>query len=127
VKRPKLAPLGTLEERVMTVMWRTEAATVREVARGLGKKLAYTTVMTTLDRLHRKGLLARERDGNAFRYRASLDRDAFHRRLVGETVSDLLARSGDPVLAGFLDAAEAIDETNLKRLERLIAQRRGKR
>jgi predicted transcriptional regulator len=43
----------------------------------------------------------------AFRYRAALSRDDFHRRIVEETVSGLLARSADPVLAGFVDAAAA--------------------
>ena len=108
----------------MAVLWRGSATTVREVARKLGGKLAYTTVMTTLDRLHKKGLLARNKEGNAFRYHAAFSRDEFHRRLVEETVSGLLAKSADPVLAGFVDAAADLDEANLARLERLIAARR---
>lgn len=108
----------------MEVMWRERTATVRELARRLGRKRAYTTVMTTLDRLHRKGFLAREKEGNAFRYRVAVTRDAYHRRLVEQTVSPLLAKSTDPVLAGFVDAAASVDEENLARLERLIARRR---
>lgn len=127
MKRPKLMPLGSLEERVMDVMWDGDARTVREVAARIGRRLAYTTVMTTLDRLHKKGLLARVREGNAFRYRAAVTRDEFHRRLVEDTVAGLLAQSADSALAGFLDAAEAVDEENLARLERLIARRRGRR
>ncbi len=122
--RPPIAELGALEEKVMAILWRTDSANVREVVRKLGSRLAYTTVMTTLDRLHRKGLLARAKEGNAFRYRAALSRDQFHRRLVEETVAGLLAKSADPVLAGFVDAAASIDEDNLARLERLIAERR---
>jgi predicted transcriptional regulator len=80
--------------------------------------------MTTLDRLFKKGLLAREKQGNAFVYRAAISRDAYHRRLIEEAVGALLARSADPVLAGFVDAAAASDEKNLGRLERLIAERR---
>lgn len=108
-------------------MWRGGEASVRDVARRLARKRAYTTVMTTLDRLHTKGLLARTKEGNAFRYRAALSRDDFHRRVVEETVAGLLARSADPVLAGFVDAAAAADEENLSRLERLIAERRRTR
>jgi len=109
---------------VMDVLWRGEPATVREVARRLGKRRAYTTVMTTLDRLHRKGLVARAKEGNAFRYRAALTRDQFHRALVESAVSTLLSKSTDPVLAGFVDAAVSVDEKNLARLERLIAKKR---
>jgi predicted transcriptional regulator len=109
---------------VMDILWRDSPLQVRDVVRQLGRKLAYTTVMTTLDRLHRKGLLARDKLGNAFRYRPALSRHEFHRRLVEDTVGVLLARSADPVLAGFVDAAAAIDEDNLERLEQLIAERR---
>jgi predicted transcriptional regulator len=118
-------PLGELEGRVMEIVWRTEApVAVREVARRLGGKLAYTTVMTTLDRLYKKRLLVRAKDGNAFLYSASMDRDAFHRRVVESAVSELLVRSAEPVLAGFVDAALSADGDNLERLERLLAERR---
>jgi predicted transcriptional regulator len=119
--------LGALEQDIMEVMWRGGAASVREVARQLSRKRAYTTVMTTLDRLHTKGLVVRVKEGNAFVYRAALSRDEFHRRIVEETVSDLLATSAGAVLAGFVDAAAAVDEENLARLQRLIAERRRKR
>lgn len=108
----------------MGILWEDHPASVRDVARRLGGKLAYTTVMTTLDRLHKKGLLARDKDGNAFLYRPALSRDEFHRRLVEATVHELLEKSADPVLAGFVDAAAAVDADNLERLERLIAERR---
>ena len=108
----------------MAVLWDAGAGNVREGARALGGKLAYTTVMTTLDRLHKKGLLARAKQGSAFLYQAALSRDEYHRRLVEETVVGLLERSSDPVLAGFVDAAATVDEENLARLERLIAARR---
>jgi BlaI family transcriptional regulator, penicillinase repressor len=124
-----LRPLGELEERVMAELWGEAdmALSVREVSRRLGTRLAYTTVMTTLDRLFKKGLLAREKDGIAFRYRPRIDRDEYHRRVVKHAVSGLLSRSAEPVLAGFLDAAESIDTAHLERLERLIAERRRRR
>lgn len=124
MKRRELAALGTLEERVMRIVWDGDVLLVRDVVQRLGGKLAHTTVMTTLDRLHKKRLVARERVGIAFAYRAAMTHDEFHRRLVGTTIGRLLARSADPVLAGFVDAAADADEANLARLERLIAARR---
>lgn len=108
----------------MEVLWRRGRLPVRDVLRHLGGGLAYTTVMTTLDRLYKKRLLARDKDGNAFVYEPALTRDDYHRLAVEHAVSPLLARSGDPVLAGFVDAAAAVDEDNLRRLEQLIAERR---
>ena len=112
----------------MDVLWRSGPLAVREVCAKLEGKpaLAYTTVMTTLDRLFKKGLLARTKDGNAFVYQPALTRDDYRRRIVESTVSGLMARSADadPVLAAFVDAAAEVDEENLSRLEALIAERR---
>lgn len=119
--------LGTLEERLMEVLWRSGPLPVRDVcARLKGKPvLAYTTVMTTLDRLFKKGLLARVKDGNAFVYQPALSRDDYRRRIVESTVSGLMrASDANPVLAAFVDAAAEVDEDNLSRLEALIAERR---
>jgi predicted transcriptional regulator len=119
--------LGQLEERVMELFWAArEPLSVRDLCKQLKGRpeLAYTTVMTTMDRLFKKGLLARTKDGNAFLYSAAMSRDEVHRRIVEETVSGLLEQSADPVLAAFVDTAANIDEGNLKRLELLIAERR---
>src|SRR5688500_2427208 len=101
--------LGELEHRVLDLLWDRGPVPVREVARLLGGTRAYTTVMTTLDRLFKKGLLARDKDGIAFVYRPACSREAFHRRLVEAAVTDLLSRATEPVLAGFIDAAASID------------------
>lgn len=73
--------LGTLEAEVMRHLWtRHGAASVRDVLALLNESrpknpLAYTTVMTVLENLRRKGFIAREKDGRAFRYRPSLSRE----------------------------------------------------
>lgn len=110
----------------MEVFWDGTPHTVREVCSRLSGKQApaYTTVMTTLDRLFKKGLLEREKDGAAFRYRAAMSRDEYHRRIVEATVARLINESADPVLAAFVDVAATVDEANLDRLEQLIAMRK---
>ena len=70
--------LGGLETKVMEVLWDASApVSVREVHEVLNQSadLAYTTVMTVLDRLAKKGLLLRDRDGKAFLYRAAASRE----------------------------------------------------
>ena len=61
-------PLGPLEQRLLHVLWTRGTATVRELLDGLEHKIAYTTAMTTLDRLYKKRLLNRVVEGRAFRY-----------------------------------------------------------
>jgi predicted transcriptional regulator len=90
--------LGDLEEAVMVVLWRTDRpARVRDVLEQLDpdRPLAYTTVMTVLDNLHRKGWVRRNREGRAYHYRPALSReDATVRAL-----RDVLNASGDPAAA----------------------------
>ncbi len=126
---PKAAhPLGSLEEKVMNALWASGPLPVREVSKRLGNKskLAYTTVMTTLDRLYKKGLLSRTKDGLAYVYEPALSRDEHQQQMVEGIVSGLMSKSADaaPVLAAFVDAAAGLDEDNLQKLETLIANRR---
>ncbi len=116
---PSSRSLGSLERSVMDVLWRTTSAlTVREVQERLeaggSADLAYTTVMTVLDRLGAKEMVSRERDGRAFRYTAALSREAATAELLnatldssGDRTAALLhfARTVDPAEAAALRAA----------------------
>jgi predicted transcriptional regulator len=86
--------LGELERRVMDELWSSMGTerTVREVAEHLPSH-AYTTVLTILDRLERKGLVRRSRDGRAHRYAAVASREEYtaelmHEALVGTSDRD---------------------------------------
>ncbi|MFC0628433.1 BlaI/MecI/CopY family transcriptional regulator [Kribbella deserti] len=97
-------PLGDLERLVMEQLWASpDALTVREVHERLAdsRDLAYTTVMTVLDRLAKKELTSRERDGKAWRYRAAAPRE----ELVADLMRDALDGAGDrrAALVRFVD------------------------
>ena len=85
--------LGPLEERMLDALWAKGSATVRELVEGDYQELAYTTVMTTLDRLYKKGLLARTEDGRAFRYAPRLSREDLRREAAGHAFRQLLDAS----------------------------------
>ncbi|MGI5145646.1 BlaI/MecI/CopY family transcriptional regulator [Plantactinospora sp. CA-294935] len=95
--------LGDLERAVMDVLWDRgtgAGATVREVAEALrDRELAYTTVMTVLDRLAGKGMVEREREGRAWRYRPAASREAHIARLMLDALD--LAGSRDAALVRF--------------------------
>lgn len=119
-------PLGALELAVMEALWQDAPASVREVGEALAERgLAYNTLLTTLDRLYKKGILAREKQGHAFYYRPILDRETYERQLVARVLESLPTASRQAMLTGFLDFA-ATDETTLDTLERLIAERKRK-
>ncbi|WP_112263092.1 BlaI/MecI/CopY family transcriptional regulator [Lentzea terrae] len=107
--------LGELEAAVMNVLWQGHPLKVREVLDRLetGKKLAYTTVMTVLDNLHRKGWVTRELEGKAYRYEPALSRA----EAAARTVRDVLVSSGDPeaVLMHFAQSATERESELLRR------------
>lgn len=123
---PVMTPLGELELRVMEALWDQPPSTVREVADRMRADTdrAYTTVMTTLDRLFRKGLLDRTKDGIAWRYLPRLDRAGYERTVADALVADLLSGHGDTALVAFVDAA-SLEPGLLDRLAALIEGRKG--
>jgi predicted transcriptional regulator len=129
VQRPKVDMLGELEARVLEILWEAaEPLSVRDVGAQLKRRpaLAYTTVMTVLDRLHDKGFVSRAKEGRAFLYRPRIDRDV----LFAERAVQALSTKGPPptaVLMAFLDSVESRDPAVLDRLADLIAARRAGR
>jgi predicted transcriptional regulator len=115
---------GPLEQRVLDLLWKQpEPVSVREVQSGLGGELAYTTVMTTLDRLFKKGFLARRRDGRAFRYFSRTSREAFAAGLFRRSLGRLFRGSPQPLLASLVEAVGEHDRELLPELQRLVREK----
>jgi predicted transcriptional regulator len=116
---------GTLELRVLEALWRRDGeASVRDLLPAF-PHAAYTTLMTTLDRLHRKGVLERRKDGRAFLYRPVSSREEMESGLVTRALQPLL-ESGNPrpILSFFVEEVSRQDERLLDELERLVREKR---
>ena len=116
---------GDLEAVVMDRLWECDGATtVREVFEDLlrDREIAYTTVMSTMDNLHRKAWLSRERDGKAYRYWPSMTREEYGAALMREAL-DAGSRS-DRVLAHFLEQISAEDSAALRKVLRRVGSKR---
>ena len=119
--------LGTLEFELMEILWSGGESTVRDVVQKLSRPLAYTTVMTTLDRLFKKGLLDRHKSDRAFVYSPQLSRPEWERHRAGSLVAGFLSGphpSRELLLSCFLDAVGQHDATLLDDLEKKIRTRR---
>ena len=119
--------LGPLEAEIMDHAWkRSGPVTVREVVDSVGARhrLAYTTVMTVMERLSNKGFLIRRKVGRAYSYEPRLSRDDYSAGLVRSVLA--ASRDRRSVLVGFV---RSVKEDDLKELERLVkqAQREGRR
>jgi predicted transcriptional regulator len=93
--------LGELEADIMAALWdNAQPITVRHTLTALHRPTAYTTVMTVMDILHRKGLLTRERRGRAYHYRPVWGREEYAARLMREVLA--AANDHDAVFAHFV-------------------------
>jgi predicted transcriptional regulator len=124
---PRYGPLGPLEISVMGVLWARGECSVREVVPQLDRPLAYTTVMTTLDRLYKKGFLLRRKSERAFLYSPLLSRRDWERKLAGDLIEGFLAgpsASRERLLSFLVDAVGQHDEDLLEELEKKIRRKR---
>jgi len=119
--------LGPLEVEVMEVVWNIGACNVRDVSERLDRKLAYTTVMTTLDRLYKKSFLDREVNDRAFVYSARISREEWSVRRAGEVMAGFLTgpeESRHLLLSCLVDAVGTHDAALLDELEKKIQRKR---
>jgi len=119
--------LGPLEITVMEILWAHGESNVHDVTQRLSRPLAYTTVMTTLDRLYKKGLLERCKADRAYLYLPRLSRAEWEQKRAGEFVAGFLAApqtSGELLVSCLVDAVGRHDEALLDELERKIRSKR---
>jgi len=110
---------GQLEAVVMARVWATDRPVlVREVLEQIQRErdIAYTTVMTVMDNLRRKGVLSREQDGRAYRYQAVRSREEH----TADLMEEVLATSGDKV-STLMHFIQQIDEGELETLRKVLA------
>ncbi|HET9893592.1 MAG TPA: BlaI/MecI/CopY family transcriptional regulator [Streptosporangiaceae bacterium] len=118
---------GDLEALIMAVVWsHRTGVTVREVLDELrrDRDIAYTTVMSTMDNLHRKGWLARTKDGKAYRYTATASREEYSARLMAEALAG--GGNTEAVLSHFVAQIDGEDSEVLSAVVSRLAERRNR-
>ena len=128
-KRPREVAseaLGKLERAVLNEAWQRNEVSVRDIYLAFGENIAYTTLMTTLDRLFKKNILTRRKDGRAFLYAPAVSPDEFEQGIREDVIEGLLGHGSDvqPVLACIVDTVSERDRELLDELDRLIKEKR---
>ena len=116
--QPAFAQLGPLEQRLMQEIWTRGHATVRELLRSGNLGIAYTTVMTTLDRMAAKGLVCRRKSNRRFIYGACLSHAELEAVIDRELLARLIARpqaSREFILSSLLLASDRNDPLHADR------------
>lgn len=122
-----LDTLGDLELKTLEEVRRRGEANVGSVCDAFGQTYAYTTLMTTLDRLYKKGLLERRKEGRAFYYTAKYSVEDMERGVAEDVIGHLLepgTGNAEPILACIVDRVSKRDLLLLDELERLVAEKR---
>jgi predicted transcriptional regulator len=119
--------LGDLESVIMDLVWGHDApVTVRDLFDELrqDRPIAYTTVMSTMDNLYRKGWLSRAKEGKAYRYTATASREEYSARLMREALAD--GGDTEAVLSHFVAQIGGEESAALHAVVRRLADRRSR-
>ena len=118
--------LGPLEQQLLEALWLRGSATVRELLDYGDIKLAYTTVMTTLDRLYKKQFLDRVAEGRAFRYTPRHSQQELEKAAAGDTIRQLLSSNSTASLplSYLVEAVSDHDVALLDELQELLDKKR---
>jgi predicted transcriptional regulator len=119
--------LGPLEIAVMEILWERGESNVHDVIERLGRPLAYTTVMTTMDRLYKKGMLSRHKSDRAFLYSTRQSRLEWEQKRAGEFMAGFLngpQAAGEMLISCLVEAVGQKNATLLDELERKIRMKR---
>lgn len=117
--------LGNLQAAILEDLWRSGESTVRDVCdrlRVAGNDRAYTTVLTVMSRLFRRGLLSRRRIGRRDLYSAAVEPADLEAAITREAVDRLLAAHGEAALAAFAERVREGDPADLARLRAMLGE-----
>jgi predicted transcriptional regulator len=125
-KKISLEPLGELETELMERVWAHKEVSVRDLYQEMNGRLAYTTLMTTLDRLYKKGLFSRHKQGKAYFYSAVLTEQQYQESLTQHFFGMVLhdRKNSNAVLSRFVAAVSETDREMLEQLEEIVKAKR---
>ncbi len=119
--------LGDLEKEIMEYLWKHGRVTVKEVYEFLssGKKIAYTTIITVMNRLVEKNILRREKSGKLYIFEATVDEEKYKSLISERVIRGLMEIDGEKAIAAFVDTVMD-DPEELEYLSKLVAERKRK-
>lgn len=122
--RPKAEKLTPLELEIMHVLWEEGPANVQSVQQKLKRSLAYTTVQTMLNILHRKGKVKRTLKERAYFYTPAVSRSHVTRQHIGDIIDRLFGGSAESLVMSLVETKHLTPE-KLARLQELLEENRG--
>jgi predicted transcriptional regulator len=129
-RNPQTPPLHELESAVMEQLWEAGESSVRSVMNAINARSspprAYTTYMTIMARLHKKGVLSRRREGKTDYYEPELSRDEYMSARARTEVEELVDEYGDIALSHFARQVASLDPARRRALQKLARDGRSR-
>ena len=118
--------LGELEEKILNVLWEGKKLTGREVFEKVSKekKVAYTTVLTVLQRMVKKGLVDKKKKDEIYLYSATLDKEEFTKYIYERVLKGVLDFSESATIAFLIDILSDYDPKTLEQLSSIIEKKK---
>ncbi|WPZ01167.1 BlaI/MecI/CopY family transcriptional regulator [Idiomarina sp. OXR-189] len=118
--------LGELEKLVLQHFWNVKEADAKQVHKvlGLARGNSLNTIQSTLDRLFKKELLKRTKQGHAYCYSARVDREGLIAQLISNVTSDFVEDGENSLIAAFSSASAQLNDEQLDTLEKMIEKQR---
>ena len=126
MSRPKAEKLTPLELEIMHVLWEEGPANVQRVQQKLKRPLAYTTVQTMLNILHRKGKVKRALKDRAYFYTPVVSRSHVTRQHIGDIIDRLFGGSAESLVMSLVETKHLTPE-KLARLQQILEESRGEK
>ncbi len=120
--------LGELEKQVLEYLWKTDPVDAKQVHNYFEKNRSgsLNTIQSTLDRLFKKDLLGRVKNGHAYQYFPKVERHELIGQLIKNVTHDFVVEDENSVVAAFSSISADLDEQQLDKLEAMIEQQRQK-
>ncbi|MFQ6082053.1 MAG: BlaI/MecI/CopY family transcriptional regulator [Candidatus Aminicenantia bacterium] len=118
--------LGKLEEKILLVLWQEKEVTGREIFEKISqeKKIAYTTVLTVLDRLVKKGLVIKDKKGEVYSYRAAFNKNEFTDYISQQILRGVFDLSERATFSSFVEILSEFDPQRLDLLSSIINRKK---
>ncbi len=118
--------LGPLEQEIMNELWKGEALSGKEIFEGIRRQrvVALTTVLTVVERLHKKGFVTKSRSATVYLFAPAYSREEFARKVSSEVLREIFELSANGAFASFVDAVAERDPVELDRLAKLIEKKK---
>lgn len=118
--------LGPLEQEIMNELWKHGTLSGKEIFEGVKRQrvIALTTVLTVVERLHKKGLVRKTRSATVYLFSPVYSKEEFARKVSAEALREIFQLSANGAFASFVDAVAERDPVELDRLTRLIEKKK---